>query len=118
MLELLPGKEFKITLQDGSIVDGKFGTWAYKRFCMKLGLSDKKLVARLSEEESSVFDNIELILCAIESKQRQRGEAFKYTDADICEWVDSVGGIGSETFLKLMAHANSELDSEKKTETT
>ena len=60
MLELFPGKEFRITLKSGEVIEGKFSTWAYKRFCMKLGLSDKKLVARLSDDESSWSDNIEM----------------------------------------------------------
>lgn len=115
MLELLPGKEFKITLK-GEVIEGKFSTWAYKRFCMKLGLSDKKLVARLSEDESSWSDNIEMVLCAIEHKCREKGVSMKYTDLDVCNWVDEVGGIASEDYLSLIRHAASELDGEKKTE--
>ncbi len=118
MLELLPGKEFKITLKSGEIIEGKFSVWAYKRFCMKLGLSDKKLVARLSEDESSWADNIEMILCAVEHKQREKGEAFKFTDFHTCQWVEEMGGIGSESYVKLIGHSGSDLEpvEQKKTE--
>ncbi len=116
MLELFPGKEFRITLKSGEVIEGKFSTWAYKRFCMKLGLSDKKLVARLSEDESSWSDNIEMVLCAVEHKFREKGLALKFTDFDACNWVEELGGIASDNYVNLVRHASSELDGgEKKT---
>lgn len=114
MIELKPRKEFVITLESGDTISGKFGTWALKRFCLKknytLGQLNEALTTKLS-----VDDIIELILCAVEAAFRaeKSKESFPYTDIDVCNWIDEIGGIGAEEVTKLLNHAG---DEQKKTE--
>jgi hypothetical protein len=113
MIDLKPRKEFTITIENGTVITGKFGTWALKRFCMKKNYS----LAQLSEALStniSIDDMTEFILSAVEQSFRElkSKDSFPYTDIDVCSWVDELGGIGSEGVTKLFSHAGDE----KKTE--
>lgn len=111
-IELLPRKEFKITLEDGSIVTGKFGTWALKRFCTKKNLSLSQLGDSLTTN-LSIDDMVEFILCAVEQSFREQKTqtSFPYNDVDVCKWIDDIGGIGADDTTRLFNHA---ADQEKK----
>jgi len=119
-LNLLPSKEFEITLNSGEIIKGKFGTWAAKRFCDKLGLSISDFIQLQSGDTLSFEHLCQTILCAVEYKSRKDKKGFAYSDVDACEWIEELGGLGSEKYTKLVNHASSELpadgaaDDEKK----
>lgn len=114
MIDLKPRKEFTITLENGEVISGKFGTWALKRFCMKKGYTLAQLGAALSTN-LSVDDMVEFILCAVESAFRdlKNKESFPYSDLDACSWIDQMGGISSEEMTRLFNHAG---DEQKKTD--
>lgn len=112
-LELLPRKEFEIHLDSGEVVKGKYSLWAAKRFCDKKRITLKQLTERLSDDQMTLDDLVENILCAIEHKFREEGKPLKYTDFDVCNWIDLMG---PDNFSKLQAHAYSELDGEKKSQ--
>jgi hypothetical protein len=114
-LELLPRKVFEITFEDGSKVQGQFGTWALKRF------TDKKKISL--QQVSDVFNNLSLgdaidfILCAVEYKQREAGAPL-LSDMKLCEWADMYAdqqgsASGAEVLATLIMHSSSE---EKKSE--
>lgn len=112
-LNLLPRKEFEIVLDDGKVISGKYGTWAVKRYCDKKGLSLVKLAEKISVDQT--FDDLcEVILCAVEYSCRVNKKEFTYTDVDVCEWIDELGGVLGDDYLRLAAHAGS-VDEEKKT---
>lgn len=113
-LILLPRKEFEIILEDGKIVKGQYTLWSTKRFCDKKGLTLKKLSDALNDDNMTFDDLVEIILCAVESKQREDGKPFIYSDFDVCKWIEYLGGISGEDFSRLTAHASS--SGEKKTE--
>ena len=115
-VELLPRKEFIITLDSGEVIKGKYSLWAAKRFCDKKKLTLKQLIESLSEENMTFDDLCENILCAVEHCQKEFGEKFKYNDFDVCNWIEELGGIGSEEYTKLVGHAFSELEPEKKSQ--
>ena len=115
-VDLLPRKEFTITLDSGEVIKGKYSLWAAKRFCDKKKLTLVNLFERLSEENMTFDDLIENILCAVEHCQKEEGLPFKYNDMDVCSWIEEMGGIGSEDYMKLSGHAFSELEEEKKSE--
>lgn len=109
-LELLPRKVFELTFEDGTKVQGQFGTWALKRF------TDKKKIGL--QQVAEVFENltlgdaIDFILSAVEYKQRQ-AEKPPITDMQLCEWADRYAenngvGSGSEVLANLIGHASSE----------
>jgi hypothetical protein len=113
-LNLLPRKEFEITLKDGSIIKGQFGTWALKRFCDKLKYSIKQAGDHLGDP--AMADVVEYILCAVEHTARKTKQPFEFTDVDACDWIDQLGGWQGETFVKLFNHSAGEDTGEKKTE--
>jgi hypothetical protein len=113
-VDLLPRKEFTITLDSGEVIKGKYSLWAAKRFCDKKKLTLKQLVERLTEENMTLDDLVENILCAVEHCQRESGLPFKYNDLNVCSWIEEMGGIGSDQYNLLVGHAFSELEPEKK----
>lgn len=117
-VELLPRKEFEFILDSGEVIKGKYGTWAAKRFCDKKQLSIVDYIERFADSSKLSFDDIcLLLLCSVEYIHRKNvGGAFKYTDIDACEWLEGIGGIGSEQFVSLLNHFASELEPEKKTQ--
>jgi hypothetical protein len=120
-LELLPRKCFSLTLTDGTVVNGQFGTWALSRFGQKKKLSLPKVIELF--EEPQTMDIIEFVLCAIEYKERQSKQPLFMDDLKLCAWIDDYAAETGETgiLIKLWAHANSTdapdiPESEKKTE--
>jgi hypothetical protein len=117
-INLLPRKEFEITLDDGSVITGQFGTWALKRYCDKQKLSLSEAGAKLSNP--SINDISEYLLAAVEYLARKKGEPFSYTDVHVCDWIDQLGGLSSEGFSKIFNHSADDVsaaDEEKKTVT-
>lgn len=115
-LNLLPRKHFEITLEDGKVIKGQFGTWALKR------LTDKRKVTL--QDSGAILNTLpgllDFILCAVEYTSRKNSEGFAYTDLDVCDWVDQLGGVSAAAFAELTKHLNDEepeAEEEKKTTT-
>jgi hypothetical protein len=108
MLDLLPRKEFTITLEDKTVIHGQFGLWAVKRFCDKLKLSLSQLQGRMSLDKITFDDTCQVLLCAVEYKSRKEKKPFTYTDIDACEWIEALGGLESENYMALMKHSGPE----------
>lgn len=110
-IELLPRKEFRITLESGQSITGKFGTWALKRFTSKKNIS--LIQAGELFSNLTVDDLVDYILCAVEQSFREAktGTSFPYNDVDVCAWIDELGGVGSEHVNSLFNHAG---DTEEK----
>ena len=115
-LELLPRKEFEIHLDSGEIIKGKYSTWSIKRFCDKKSLSLADLDKKMNAENLTIDDLIEIILCAVEHKQRESGLPFIYKDFDVCNWIEEMGGLQSDDFMRLQSHAYSDLGEKKSQE--
>ena len=118
-LDLLPRKEFEITLEDGTIIKGQFGTWALKRFCTRRNYSLNEAGVKLSDP--GMDDIVDYILSAVEYAARKENAPFSYTDLHVCEWIDEMGGMQSQDFANLFRHSADEVQAsdateEKKTE--
>lgn len=112
-VNLLPRKEFEIIL-DGEVIPGKFGTWSAKRFSDKKGFSLSQLVDYYKNDDVS-FDDVTLnILCAVEYGCRKKSIPFHWTDVDVCEWIDEMGGMLSEKWKSLVGHAYDKEDKPQK----
>jgi hypothetical protein len=100
-LQLFPSGGFEITLKDGSIVKGQFNTASLKRLSLfKGGLSFTDTIKLLERTDAvSGFDYIDNLLQLI--KFAAIGE---YTDFDVAEWVEQMGGFDSDDFQKLLSH--------------
>jgi hypothetical protein len=112
---LLPRKEFEFTLESGEKIEGKHGTWSTKRLCDKKGWSILEFMVRFSDTEKLTLDDMcQLLLCAVEYKWRKdKKGSFPYTDIDACEWLEEMGGFGSEDWNKLLNHFASDLEEKK-----
>lgn len=115
-LDLLPRKVFELTLEDGTVIQGQFGTWALKRFGQKKNLGLVKLM-EVFKDDPKIDDMLEFVLCAIEYKEREAGKPLTFNDLKLCKWLDDyTAEAGDEGVLaKLFNHATSE-EPEKKTE--
>lgn len=102
-LNLLPRKEFEITLSDKTVIKGQFGTWAIKRFC------DRRKISFTQISENFDLDHIvDMILCAVEYLARKQKQPFSFTDIDVCDWIDDLGGIADPNIMQLIGHMNNE----------
>jgi len=110
-LNLSPRGIFDITLEDGTVISGKFGTWALKKF------SDNNGNEEISKKLQTVPGFIDYLLYAVEYLSRKNKTAFSYTDIDACDWIDQLGGLNGALTVKLMTHNSSdaEVEEEKKT---
>lgn len=115
MINPLPRKEFEINLADGTVIKGKFGTWALHKFCTDNNCSLEDAGERLK----TLPGIVSYLLCAVQCVSRKDGTPFSYTDIQACDWIDEMGGVGSENFAKLMklsGDENAAVDDEKKTD--
>ena len=108
-IDLLPCKEFEITLNDGTVIKGQFGTWCLKRFCdrQKVTLSQ---FAAMKADDYSFSHIVDMILSAVEHTARKLKQPFGYTDIDACDWIDQMGGAMSPLLVTLFNHQVSEID--------
>ena len=119
VINLLPRKEFEITLNSGEIIKGKFSLWSVKRYCDKRKLTLQQLETQLKVENAEFEDICQMVLCAVEDASRREKKGFAYTDQDVCDWIEEMGGLMSDSYAMLMNHARSEDEEpagEKKTE--
>lgn len=114
MVDLLPRKEFLITLLNGQKITGKFGTWALKKFCTKKNYTLGQLSDSLSTR-ISIDDMVEFILSAVEQSFRElkSKDSFPYNDVDVCMWIDEMGGISSPEVTKIFTHASDNAEKKK-----
>jgi len=117
-LDLQPRKEFSITLDDGTVIKGQFGTWALKRYCDLQGYTLAQAGEHLGNPEIS--DITTYLLAAVEYTARKAAAPFSYNDVHCCSWIDELGGPGSEDLKRLFQHSADENkvkdDGEKKTD--
>lgn len=113
-LNLLPRKSFEILLDDKSVVRGQYSLWSVSRFCEIKKLSLAQLAEKF--ENITLDDTFKLILCAVEYTSRKERQGFAYSDIDVAEWIEQLGGLGSDNFNNLIGHSgdSKEADSEEK----
>ena len=88
----------------------------------RMGIGDKKgwsileFMVRFNDTDKLTLDDIcQLLLCAVEYKWRKDNKGpFTYSDINACEWLEEMGGFGSEDWNKLLNHFASDLTEEKK----
>lgn len=114
-INLLPRKEFEITLSDGTVISGQYTTWALKRYGEKLGLTLQQSGEQLTNP--GLNDMVEYLLSAVEYTARKNKQPFSYTDLQACDWIDDMGGIQSLDLIRLFRHSGDEqpVAEEKKT---
>ncbi len=111
-VNLLPQKEFEITLNSGEIIRGQYNLYASKLFSDKKKLTLQELFELSSAEKLSLDDVCELLLCAVHGLAKKEKRPFAYYDVHACDWIEELGGLSGDLFGKVMGHSNSELPKE------
>jgi hypothetical protein len=93
-LQLLPSGGFLINL-NGTEIKGQYSAASLKKFSLMnggIGFSD---TISLLTDNASISSFLQLVLCATEGN---------YTEFDVLEWIEHLGGFDSEDSQKLFAH--------------
>lgn len=104
-LQLLPSGGFEITLKDATIIKGQFNAASLKKFSLlKGGLGFTDTVSLITDK-ADMPNFLQFILCAAEGN---------HTEFDVLEWIEQMGGVGSDEWLTLLGHVMDAYVSKKK----
>ncbi len=93
---------FELSLSDGTMIPMRFCTWSLKRFCQLQGIGPSDISEALSGNQSlEAITN--LLKSAAEYPLYSQGITPSFTDIEICDWIDDMGGLGSKKFQDVMA---------------
>lgn len=107
-LELLPRKAFQLTLSDGTVVEGQYGTWALARFGQKRKLGLEETIILFNSVQ--IMDMLEFILCAIECKEREAGKPPSMNELKLSKFIDDYAADHNESgvLMRLFNHQGNE----------
>lgn len=92
---------YELTLSDGKKIPMRFCTWSLKRFCQLQGIGPAEIGDAMTGNESlEAITN--LLRAAAEYPLYKDGITPSFTDMDVCDWVDDMGGISGKKFQDVM----------------
>lgn len=94
--------QFELTLSDGKKIPMRFCTWSLKRFCQLQNIGPSEIGNALSGS-NSLDAIVNLIKSAAEYPLYSQGITPSFTDVEVCDWIDDLGGIGSQKFQQIMS---------------
>ncbi len=109
--------QFELTLSDGKKIPMRFCTWSLKRFCQLQGIGPSDIGEALSGQ-SSLDAIINLLKAAAEYPLYSQGITPTFTEIEVCDWVDDMGGMGSPKFQNVMSALSESMQSEIETAPT
>ena len=102
--------QYELILSDGSKIPMRFCTWSLKRFCKLQGIGPAEIGEVLSGDNSlEAITN--LLLAAAEYPLVKEGITPTFTEIDVCDWVDDLGGVAGKKFQDVMAALTESLSS-------
>jgi len=108
---------YELKLSDGKSIPMRFCTWSLKRFCQLQGIGPSEIGEALSGNQT-LDAIINLLRSAAEYPLYKEGITPTFTDIEVCDWVDDLGGLGSPKFQEIMNSLsdsmNSGLDTDNK----
>ena len=102
--------QFELTLSDGKKIPMRFCTWSLKRFCQLQGIGPSEIGEALSGQ-SSLDAIINLLKAAAEYPLYSQGITPSFTEIEVCDWVDDMGGMGGKKFQEVMAELTESMNS-------
>ena len=102
--------QFELTLSDGKKIPMRFCTWSLKRFCQLQGIGPSDIGEALSGQ-TSLDAIINLLKAAAEYPLYSQGITLNFTDIEVCDWVDDMGGMASKRFQDVMATLSESMQS-------
>jgi hypothetical protein len=92
---------FELTLSDGKKIPLRFCTWSLKRFCQLQGIGPSEMGETLSGK-NSLDAIVNLLKSAAEYPLYSQGITPNFTDIEICDWIDDMGGMGGQKLQDVM----------------
>ena len=102
--------QFELTLSDGKKIPMRFCTWSLKRFCQLQGIGPSDIGEALSGP-ASLDAIINLLKAAAEYPLYSQGITPTFTEIEVCDWVDDMGGMGSQKFQEVMVALSESMQS-------
>jgi hypothetical protein len=102
--------QFELTLSDGKKIPMRFCTWSLKRFCQLQGIGPSEIGEALSGQ-ASLDAIINLLKAAAEYPLYSQGITPSFTELEVCDWLDDMGGIGGSKFQDIMTALTESLNS-------
>jgi hypothetical protein len=102
--------QFNLSLSDGKVIPLRFCTWSLKRFCKLQGVGPTQIGEALSGE-NALDAIVNLIRGAAEYPFYKEGKMPNFTEVDVCDWVDDMGGISSQNFQNIMTALSESMNS-------
>ncbi len=102
--------QFELTLSDGKKIPMRFCTWSLKRFCQLQGIGPSDIGEALSGQ-TSLDAIINLLKAAAEYPLYSQGITPTFTEIEVCDWVDDMGGMGSSKFQEVMSALSESMQS-------
>jgi len=102
--------QFELTLSDGKKIPMRFCTWSLKRFCQLQGIGPSDIGEALSGQ-TSLDAIINLLKAAAEYPLYSQGITPTFTEIEVCDWVDDMGGMGSTKFQDVMSALSESMQS-------
>jgi hypothetical protein len=93
--------QFELTLSDGKKIPMRFCTWSLKRFCQLQGIGPSEIGEALSGQ-TSLDAIINLLKAAAEYPLYSQGITPSFSEIEVCDWVDDMGGMGGKKFQEVM----------------
>lgn len=118
-----PRKEFEITLDDGTLIKGQFGTFALQSLCDRLkcklyeirGMFDPKVDGKAVAIEPRIY--MQWLLACVEQHAKQLNAPFSFHEVHAGLWIDQLEGTESEEFMKIIIACQDKVkEPQKKTE--
>ena len=108
---------YELTLSEGKKIPLRFCTWSLKRFCQLQGIGPTEIGEAFSGPKT-LDALVNLLKSAAEYPIYKEGITPTFTDLDVCDWVDDIGGIGSNKFQEIMAALAESMNSGVEDKTT
>lgn len=74
-------------------IDLKWGTWAMREFCQDKGIAIDQYFELIGGKVLDLDTIIKLIYAGYKSACNSKKEPIEYTEDDVCDWIDEIGGI-------------------------
>jgi hypothetical protein len=101
---------FELTLSEGKKIPMRFCTWSLKRFCQLQGIGPTEIGEVLSGNQ--VLEAlVNLLKAAAEYPLYKEGITPNFTDIEVCDWVDDMGGIAGSQFQQIMSALSESMNS-------
>ena len=109
--------QFNLSLSDGKVIPLRFCTWSLKRFCQLQGIGPSEIGEALSGQ-TSLDAIVNLLRSAAEYPLYKEGISPTFTELEVCDWIDDMGGVSGKQFQDVMAALGESLNSGLEEKTT